>query len=72
MIASLQGVCIVLVSLGVAVELVMGADLGYLLITIGALSFAVATKIHSLEERARERKHNGNKIGVSTDANDVP
>ena len=56
MIASLQGACIVLVSMGIAVELVMGGDLGYLLITIGALSFAVATKIHALEERANRRK----------------
>ncbi len=53
MIAPLQGTCIVLVSMGVAVELVMGADLGYLLITIGALSFAVATKIHRLEGREK-------------------
>jgi len=56
-VAPLQGSCIVLVSLGVMVELVMGADLGFLLITIGALSFAVATKIHRLEERARKEKH---------------
>ena len=56
-IAPLQVSCIVLVSLGVVVELVMGADLGYLLVTIGALSFAVATKIHSLEERHKKEKH---------------
>jgi len=56
MIAPLQGTCIVLVSMGIAVELVMGADLGYLLITIGSLSFAVATKIHRLEERKKGEK----------------
>lgn len=57
MVAPLQGTCIVLVSMGVVVELVMGAELGYLLITIGALSFAVATKIHRLEESDRKGKN---------------
>ena len=56
MIAPLQGSCIVLVSLGVVIELAMGADLGFLLITIGALSFAVATKLHRLEESEKGRK----------------
>ena len=58
MVIPLQVACIVLVSLGVLVELLMGADLGYLLITIGGLSFGVATKIHALEERANRRKKN--------------
>ncbi len=50
----LQWVCIVLCSIGVTIELFMGADLGYLLITIGAVSFGVATKIHALEQRHRK------------------
>ena len=58
MVIPLQVACIVLVSLGVLVELLMGADLGYLLITIGGLSFGVATKIHALEERTKRRKKN--------------
>jgi len=56
MVVSLQVACIVLVSFGIAVEFWMGADLGYLLITIGGLSFGVATKIHALEERNGKRK----------------
>lgn len=54
MVKHLQGGCIVLVSFGVVVELVMGAELGYLLVSAGSLSFAVATKIHALEERKRK------------------
>lgn len=58
LVAPLQGTCIVLVTLGVGVELVMGADLGFLLVTIGALSFAVATKIHRLEEKTKGDRDN--------------
>ena len=56
MTVSLQVACIVLVSFGIAVELWFGADLGFLLITIGGLSFGVATKIHALEESNRKNK----------------
>jgi hypothetical protein len=55
MVAPLQVSCIVAVGMGVAVEFVFEADLGFLLITIGSLCFAVATKIHTLEERNRKR-----------------
>ncbi len=58
MVIPLQIGCIVAVGMGVGVELWFGADLGYLLITIGALSFAVATKIHSLEEKTKGEKEN--------------
>jgi len=53
MVVPLQIGCIVAVGMGVGVELVLGADLGFLLITIGSLSFAVATKIHALEEKSK-------------------
>ena len=56
MVISLQAACIVLVSFGIIIELVMGADLGFLLISIGGLSFGVATKIHALEERNKRSK----------------
>lgn len=55
-VISLQASCIVLVSIGVVIELAMGAQLGFLLITIGGLSFGVATKIHALEEKNKRRK----------------
>lgn len=54
MVRSLQATCIVLVSLGIIVEFIFGAELGYILITGGSLVFAVATKIHALEERNKE------------------
>ena len=56
MVIPLQVACIVLVSFGVGIELWMEADLGYLLITIGGLSFGVATKIHALEIKAKGSK----------------
>ena len=56
MVTMLQIACVVLVSFGVTVELWFGADLGFLLITIGGLSFGVATKIHALEESNRKNK----------------
>ena len=58
MVVPLQVACIVAVSFGVIIELMLGADLGYLLITIGGLSFGVATKIHALEEKTKRRKKN--------------
>lgn len=54
MVRILQATCIVLVSLGIIVEFIFGADLGYVLITGGSLAFAVTTKIHVLEERNKE------------------
>lgn len=57
----LQIYCIVLTSMGIAVELVTGAGLGYLLITIGSFAFAVACKIIMVEkesERNNESKFN--------------
>ena len=56
MVSMLQRVCIVAVGMGIAVEFVLGADLGYILISVGSLCFAVATKIHALEEKAHREK----------------
>ena len=53
MVMPLQIGCIVAVGMGVGIELWFGAELGFLLITIGSLSFAVATKIHALEEKSK-------------------
>ena len=41
----LQTLCIVLVSIGIAYEIYAGAPLGYVLISLGSLAFAVSTKI---------------------------
>jgi hypothetical protein len=57
MVSYLQVACIVSVGMGIGVELWFGANLGFVLITIGSGCFGVATKIHSLEE-SRERRHN--------------
>jgi len=71
LIAWLQTSCLVLVSMGVVIELTMGAELGYVLISTGALSFAVATKIHHLEESDRKRKRRENESHNATDENVV-
>lgn len=41
----LQTLCVVIVSAGIAIEIAYTADIGFLLITIGGLAFAVSTKI---------------------------
>ncbi len=56
MISGLQISCIVLCSMGVGVELVFKADLGFLLVTIGSLAFAVSTKIESTRHWVRKGK----------------
>jgi len=38
----------VLVGMGIGVELGTGADLGYVLITLGSLAYAVATKLRKV------------------------
>ena len=42
-----QGICIFLLFNGIAIEIIYGADLGYLLITGGSAIFAVTTKIEN-------------------------
>jgi hypothetical protein len=54
----LQVACVVIVGLGIGIELWYGAHLGFVLISIGSFSFAVATKIHSLEESRGKEKDN--------------
>ena len=41
----LQTLCIILVSIGIAYEIYAKAPLGYILITMGSLAFAISTKI---------------------------
>ena len=41
----LQTLCIVLVSIGIGYEIYSDAPLGYVLIALGSLAFAVSTKI---------------------------
>ena len=43
--AAIQLVAIIMVAAGIAVELATGGHLGYVLITSGALVFAISTKI---------------------------
>ena len=43
--ALLQTLCILIVAVGIAIELMYRADVAYLLITVGAFAFAVATKL---------------------------
>ena len=43
--AAIQTLSIVMVAAGIIFELITGAALGYLLITGGALVFAISTKI---------------------------
>jgi hypothetical protein len=53
----LQVACVVSVGMGIGIELWYGAHLGFVLISIGSFSFAIATKIHSLEESRRREKN---------------
>ncbi|GAH01735.1 unnamed protein product [marine sediment metagenome] len=55
MVTWLQRTCIVLCGWGIVVEFAFGADLGFLLITVGSLAFALATKIHALEEKNKRK-----------------
>lgn len=41
----LQILCIILVSIGILYEIYVGAPLGYILIAVGSLAFAVSTKL---------------------------
>lgn len=45
----LQIVCIFTVGIGIYIELTLGADLGYLLITAGSLLFAVSVKLTKIK-----------------------
>jgi len=40
-----QGVCIFLIFVGLVIEVTLLADIGYFLITLGSLIFAISTKI---------------------------
>jgi len=43
--AAIQLISITMVGAGIAFEVITGAHLGYILITAGALAFAISTKI---------------------------
>jgi len=45
LIAILQITCIIVVITGIAIEIIYGAHLGFVLITLGAFLFGIATKI---------------------------
>ena len=72
MIIPLQVACVVLVSLGIGVELWFGAELGFLLISIGGASFGVATKIHALEIQNERSRENERKTSVGIHRECIP
>lgn len=45
----LQTACVIAVSLGIIIELIYHADVGFTLITGGGLAFAISTKINRKE-----------------------
>lgn len=45
----LQIICILATGVGIYVEYTLGADVGYLLITAGAFSFAISTKLTKIK-----------------------
>jgi len=47
----LQTACVILVSIGIAYELCYKAPLGYVLIAVGSLAFAVSTKLDKKREK---------------------
>lgn len=52
----LQTLCVIVVSIGIGIEIVYEADLGFLCITIGGLAFAISTKIN---DRVKIRRLKG-------------
>jgi len=52
-----QWVGMVAVAAGIAIELQLGADIGFVAITIGTVAYAVATKFVELYWKAEVRKH---------------
>ena len=72
MIIPLQVACVVLVSLGIGVELWFGAELGFLLISIGGVSFGAATKIHALEIQNERSRENERKTSIGIHREFVP
>ncbi|MBA7587579.1 hypothetical protein ES708_29610 [subsurface metagenome] len=43
----LQTICVIIVTVGIVVEAIHEADIGFVLITAGSLVFAVSTKIEN-------------------------
>ena len=41
----LQTICVVLVSIGIAIEAYYYAHVGFVFITVGSLAFAISTKV---------------------------
>lgn len=50
----LQILCIMLVGVGIVIEAVYGAHIGFICITTGSLMFAVATKIEAAGDKRKE------------------
>lgn len=44
---ALQTICVIIVSIGIVIEAYYKADIGYILLNVGALSFAISTKINN-------------------------
>lgn len=42
----LQTTCIVIVSMGIVTEITLGAEIGFILITVGTFAFAISAKLH--------------------------
>jgi len=47
----LQTVCVVAVSIGIVIEAVYGAHVGFVLISAGSLAFGISTKIENRKKK---------------------
>lgn len=56
-----QILCIILTGVGIAVEFVFHAELGFMAITIGSLLFSVTTKLENYYLTKKKGKHHGHK-----------
>lgn len=54
----LQTLCVIVVSIGIAIEIVYKADLGFICISVGSLAFGISTKIND-RVKIRWRKGGG-------------
>jgi len=52
----LQTICVIVVSIGIAVEITYEADFGFMCISIGSLAFGISTKINDRVKIIRRRR----------------
>ena len=55
-VAGLQVWCITLCSIGIVIELITGANMGFILITVGSLIFAISTKFEAAKGSRKDLK----------------